>query len=192
MEVKWSKEFGFENEKCLWTKIYSQKVILLFDKKLSEFNFKLLHNIVPCGYVLAKWEPQIVADCDICNVNENVKHMLYDCPSVFDIWELVSLAVGFHIKWKHLVCGFLTCDSCDKIIFYNLIFTIIMYAIFKENSRAKFEQLNYKDIKIKYAVKRNLICYRNVINVLKGKKFSEQIYMKMSLKDFNAAHNCKG
>ena len=53
MESIFSREFAIERRKCTWNKIYTQKIKNIKIIKLKEFNFKLLHNIVPCGKILS-------------------------------------------------------------------------------------------------------------------------------------------
>ena len=175
MEVKLSKELGFENHQDIWANIYNQKIVAMFDNKLAEFNFKLLHNIVPCGYILCKWEQSVDAKCEVCTVIENVKHMLFDCPRIYEIWESIATILKCNIKWKHLVCGFIGYSS-DKIIFMNTIFTIVSYAIFKENSRSKYENLAYKDLNIRNAVKRNLMYYRQILHRCKESLWTDIMF----------------
>ena len=79
MESIFSREFAIEKRKCTWIKIYTQKIKNIKIIKLKEFNFKLLHNIVPCGKILSKWKPNISEHCEICKDIETTKHMLYDC-----------------------------------------------------------------------------------------------------------------
>ena len=59
MEVMWSVEFSFENTVNIWCYIYVQKFKCLNDNKLAEFNFKVLNNILPCGYILSKWNHNV-------------------------------------------------------------------------------------------------------------------------------------
>ena len=55
-------------------KIYNQKVTSMKIAKVSEFNFKLLHNIVPCGNIIHKWQRNISENCLKCNEIETVQH----------------------------------------------------------------------------------------------------------------------
>ena len=74
--------------------------------KLCEFNYKILHNILPCGKILSKWQKDISNKCQVCNKLESAKHMLYECQRVYEIWNNVSCILGINIRWKHIVCGF--------------------------------------------------------------------------------------
>ena len=61
-----------------------------------------------------------------------------------------------NITWKVLVCGFIQRDCTKKLEFYNLILSLVMYSIFKQNSKCKFENISYKDSNIKQKVKLDL------------------------------------
>ena len=163
MEAVWSKQFGFKNTASLWNSVYTQKLKVFNDNKLAEFNFKVLHNIIPTGYNLSKWNTNISERCTICNEIESMHHMLYECTRVKSMWNLVSHALNVEIKWKHLVCGYILYDLSDKVNLLNLLYTVIMYAIFKHNSNSKFENTSYKDIHINKIVKKNVCYYRNVL-----------------------------
>ena len=123
----------------------------------------LLHNIIPTGYNLSKWNYNISDRCTVCNESETMQHMLYGCARVKDMWHLVSQSLNVVTEWKHLVCGYIMYDLSDKINLFNLLYTVVMYAIFKHNSNSKFENLPYEAIDINNIVKKNVCYYRNVL-----------------------------
>ena len=53
---------------------FSTKVAQEKEIKLKEFNFKLLHNILPCNKNLAKWRIKPNDRCDVCGQSQAVKH----------------------------------------------------------------------------------------------------------------------
>ena len=61
---------------------------------LTEFDFKVSYNTVPCGYTLEKWEQRIRSHCEIYNVIETSKHVLYDCLRVVKVRETLSQALN--------------------------------------------------------------------------------------------------
>ena len=163
MERIWSSKFAFENMEYIWKNIYRQKIFCIVDNKLSEFYFKLLNNIVPCGYILSKWNYNVNDKCDVCNEIETTYHMLYDCNRIKLIWKNISNVLNIDVTWKHLVCGFVVQDISDKVLFYNTLFVIILYAIFKCNNNCKHENVSYSEMDIMLSVKRNLVHYKNVL-----------------------------
>ena len=59
-------------------------------------------------------------------------------------------------------------ECITLIMFYNLLFSTIAYAIFKENSRCKFAGIDYKNVDLKSAVIRNLLFYGSLYKSSKG------------------------
>ena len=104
MERRWAVRFNLDVNSEYWSNIYNQKIILLCDKKIAEFNFKLLHNIVPCGYSVSKFNTEISPQCQSCGEVENVEHMLYGCHRIHSIWNKVAKCIKCKISWKKL-CG---------------------------------------------------------------------------------------
>ena len=49
---------------------------------------------------------------------------------------------------------------------YNFIISVIAYAIFKDNSKCKFNMLDYNNVNILSSVKDNLIYYRYILEKL--------------------------
>ena len=83
--------------------ICERKIIHIYENKISEFNFKVIHNILSCGVLLSKWRRDINAICDICNQNENVFHLLWDCKIARFAWNKLN-------------------NSLDRIITKELVF----------------------------------------------------------------------
>ena len=77
MECRWSKMFNFENTTLIWKRIYKQQIETVYDRKLAEFNYKLLHNIVPSGYLISKWDKSVSIKCAVCNAIETTYHIYY-------------------------------------------------------------------------------------------------------------------
>ena len=163
MESIYSREFNFQNQTALWQSIYKQKLCDLKIKNLEEFNYKLLNNIVPCGYVINKWKANIPKYCDVCGELETTKHMLYDCDRINQIWRTISSSIKCNIEWKTIVCGFPGYSASKKLFSINFVISVIAYAIFKENSYCKFNDKVYANVKLKQRFKENMIYYKNIV-----------------------------
>ena len=70
MEFIYSREFTFKNRSELWESIYKQKLAQIKMKKLREFNYKMLHNIVPNEIIVSKWDKSAKSMCQMCYTNE--------------------------------------------------------------------------------------------------------------------------
>ena len=159
MESIWAKLFTFPNCNTMWKKIYAQNVIDLRMPKVAEFNFKVLHNILPCGKVLNKWIPHISDKCKSCNEIENTEHMLYKCTKVKPIWQIVSECLKINVKWKNIVCGYLSSESSSNVVFMNSLISVISYSIFKFNNREKWNREENK-CKLEQYIVRNLLFFK--------------------------------
>ena len=158
MEPVYANHFNFDNRKSIWENIYKQQIIDIEIPKLREFNYKLIHNIVPCGQTLAKWK-NIDSTCQFCRELESIKHMLFDCPRVSLLWTRLSNIIKCDITWKHVVCGFPSYKNTTNIKCLNYMICITAYAIFKANSKCKFDGVCYKNINLHCKVKNTLIYY---------------------------------
>ena len=180
METIYSREFKFENVKSIWKNVYSQKVKLIKIIKISEFNFKLLHNIVPCGKVISKWQHDISSRCEVCNEIETAQHMLYNCTRIKKIWCVIANVLKIDIKWKNIVCGFPKYEqSTGSLAAINYILSIVAYAIFKENSYTKFQKKPYNEVNIAIKVKMNLISYKLILHETFCGNVMESVFEKV-------------
>ena len=176
MEMRLSQRFKFENTELVWSNIYKQKVIQMHDKKLAEFNFKVLHNIVACGSLIARWDKNINAKCDYCGHEENTEHMLFNCARINNIWKSVSKALSTNITWKTLTCGFIQLEITKKVDFFNMIITRIMYSIFKINSKSKFENSAYNALNIRQLIRCELEYHKQILQCTKNGIYSVKLY----------------
>ena len=166
MQNVYTKEFGLDNNCNTWLHIYNQKLVDMKIIKLCEFNFKVLNNILPCGKILCKWNKGISENCTFCGELENTRHMLYECRRIKDIWIEISNILSFNVSWKLIVCGLPYLAKSEKVDAYNLILTILAYAIFKENSRCKFERVDFSSVNIANIIKANIRFYLSISNIV--------------------------
>ncbi len=166
MESFYSDEFKFENNNRNWTCIYEQKLCFKGFNDLSIFNFKILNNILPCGKSLHRWKTNISKNCDMCKEVESIKHMLYECSHVSQIWLKISNILDFNVKWKTIVCGYIEYTVTDKIFAHNFILSIIAFAIFKENSNCKFYKKVLRTENIIASIKKYLSSYFMIVRNL--------------------------
>ena len=178
MELIWSNKFKFPKSAKIWKSIYKQKIQLMVDNKLREFNFKLLNNIVPSGYILAKWEKTIKPTCDFCRENETTEHMLFTCSRISQIWDKIFQSLGTEAKWKFVMCGFIQREESKKIEFLNLIVSKIVYSIFRLNSKCKSDLVSYKDQDVESSVKMNLVHLMESLKISKHGLYSSGILKK--------------
>ena len=86
MQKVWEREF---NTQINWNNVYTHSIWNILDKKLGEFKYKIISNILSNRGLISKWNKEITNKCTFCNQTQNTKHLLYDCPRVQNIWILI-------------------------------------------------------------------------------------------------------
>ena len=161
-ELYWRQVVGVDN--IDYTQVYSLNIVKISDRKIAEFNFKVLHCILPCGVNLKKWKQKDNANCDICNVEESIEHLLYYCNYANNFWKELSNIIGWKICLKHVIYGIMGDEASTFII------SLIAYLIYKEwliNSFANRCQTGYPSID---HFRSDLIYRANVYRQLKWNK----------------------
>ena len=130
-----------------------------------------------------KWNKNILEKCAICGKCETTKHMLFERKRVNNIWKNISSIINLTVQWKHIVTGLYNYKSNSiKIQFYNLLISMIVYAVLRENSHCKLSGLDYETVELKEVIELNvtfysyIVCYKNE-NVSMKTMFSTFIRM---------------
>ena len=105
--------------------IYMRKIKQIKNPKIAEFNYKVIHLILPCNRNLQKWGKSETDLCEICGVMEDIKHMLFQCQHAQHIWRFVSKSLKFDVSLENIFLG-----TNNNIITY--IISIMSYLIYKE------------------------------------------------------------
>ena len=90
IKLKWEDEFSLDLNDNDWKNIFTTRVKNIPDKKVAMFNYKVLHNILPCGYIVNKWDNKTPAICPKCPERHTIKHMLFECDEIKGIWVQLS------------------------------------------------------------------------------------------------------
>ncbi len=80
MEDVW--ELNLDINMPNWKDIYNRKIWGIHDKKLAEFNYKVLCNILCTRSRVFKWNKDLDDKCPYCNEVQNVKHLFFECRRV--------------------------------------------------------------------------------------------------------------
>jgi len=59
------------------------------ENKLRCFQYKVIHDILPTNNKLYKMKLKTSPSCDRCSHNENLLHLLYECPWTQTFWQRV-------------------------------------------------------------------------------------------------------
>ncbi len=139
MEGVWERDFNIE--KHMWKSIYKNQ-IWIADRKVGEFKYKILCNILSNKALISKWSKEMTENCDFCGQKQTTKHMLYECSRVFNIWKLISTLLKVNITYKHIVIG--NFEESNFIYNRNLLITYISYSIYKFWVRSQNNLVNFK------------------------------------------------
>ena len=121
---KWSNVFHFDIE---WKRVYERKMKNQFEVKIAEFNFKLLHEILPTAYNLHKWKKIEQMSCIYCQSElHNGIHLFYECPYLGNIWDILSDILGTDITWETIVLGSGDIGENNKVV------SLLSYVIYKK------------------------------------------------------------
>ncbi|MCP3887272.1 MAG: hypothetical protein GY702_00135 [Desulfobulbaceae bacterium] len=105
--------------------VYTKKIVFVKDRKIAEFNFKVLQYIIPCNVNLYNWKVKMTKKCKFCNVDEDILHLLFYCVYADKVWKHVEKSLHRSISVNDVILG----TGLDN----ELIFTIslISYFIYK-------------------------------------------------------------
>ena len=108
---------------------------------LVEFNFKLLHNILPSGTLLHTWKLSNSGLCIVCKTPDDYENMFIYCYNVKSFWARItqvmykSFNIIFNVNYKHVVLGYndssntVRDDRKSQVI--NIVISIAKYVIFR-------------------------------------------------------------
>ena len=146
MENIWCKEFQID--KYYFNVIYENKIRSLFDKSVSEFNYKLLHNLLTTNLSVSKWDKNINGNCNNCNTPENIKHLIYECDLTMPLWRKISLILNIDVTWKLIVIGFIfTSNKYTLILDNTLSFIACKIYKYKMKRRILNEHVSSEDMR---------------------------------------------
>jgi hypothetical protein len=108
--------------------------------KISEFNFKLLNNLISCGKSLHKWKRADLPLCIYCGGQHTVEHMLFSCKIPTMLRNNFETWIGTIISWRDII---LLNDHISKR--HSELLSITMYIIFKkwliDKGRRRYEDI---------------------------------------------------
>ena len=122
----------------------------LFDKQIAEFNFKILHLILPCWENLTKWKITDSRMCKICGVTHNVQHLLFECEKSKSIWQHFTLCFKETVDMRSIAFG----EKFEKNS--SFFISLLSFYIYKEWNLYKSDTEEWKRNDIINFVKRNL------------------------------------
>ena len=105
--------------------VFTKKVALVREIKLKEFNFKVLHGILPCNLNLMRWKIRDSHKCNICGESQTIEHLLHNCVYVWPLCQIVELVFEVDINFKRIL-------GLDEEFEHDDIITIVSFLIYKD------------------------------------------------------------
>ena len=128
-------------EKSSWTNVYKNKIEDMYERKVAEFNFQLLNNILCNKLFLKKIKKTESEMCDLCKIDiEDNEHLIYCCENVKHIWKTTSKIVKFDINWKHICIGFYA-EHNSKIVTLNNLISTVATIIYKYKMYCRIKEI---------------------------------------------------
>ncbi len=140
-EMYWTRYGNYRITEDLISYAYMQRIKLIKDMKLAETNFKILNNILPCNRNLYKWRKIDSNVCKLCNEEETISHLLYECKYIQTVWKVVSRGLFDSRDVTHNMVIF----GSDLSISFNYVFSMIIYCIYKEWLVCSLEKRTRRD-----------------------------------------------
>ena len=105
--------------------IYTERVWLEKEIKLKEFNFKVLHGILPCNKNLKQWKIRMSDCCDVCEEIQTIEHLLWNCRYVKSLWKIVESVLDTKLNFD-LILGIN--NSCKE----PYVLTLVSFLVYNE------------------------------------------------------------
>ena len=165
-EKVWQRLLGIDETD--FANVYMNK-IKLADKKLAEFNFEVLHLILPCGVNLKRWGIRYNKECNICKLTHDIPHMLFHCKKAQVVWKMVSKLCNGVVSLKDVILT----DMNPNI---SVLITIIAFSLYKEwllygesENWHNHDIVSYVKLELSFRIKiyENLNSITDVVNILK-------------------------
>jgi hypothetical protein len=151
---------GYDESECFRNKVYIEKEI-----KLKEFNFKILHGILPCNYNLRRWKIRDSDECDLCARKQTIRHLLLECSYVQPLWNKLNEMYTINITFPVLL-------GCDRFFQFHSLCSLIAFIIYKEwlllslqNKRRSFPlSLDYfkSELQLRATIYRKCRAYKEI------------------------------
>ena len=103
----WDRKLNLIMTKEDWVMVY-----IMYTKRYRarKFKYEILHDILPCGQKINRWNKSASMLCAYCDNAENISYMLNECFRVRSLCLYIGLCLNMNITLKHVILG-LDCAS---------------------------------------------------------------------------------
>ena len=106
--------------------IYKAKVKDIKDTKIAEFNYKVIHKILPCNVNLKRWKKTENDKCSICGCTETIEHLLYECMYAKSIWKEIECIFKININIQDIILSRMANEQ------FSFLISLISFLIYKD------------------------------------------------------------
>ena len=159
VENMWQRQLCNETFTINWAAVYLQNFKSLKYPKFMEFKFKIIHNILPCGASLSKWNNAYSGLCGYCGETETTAHLLYNCPRIKCVWSIISNCMKLNVLLKHVILGIQLYN--DNYVTQNKLLCVVLisYAIYSTWCKSNINNEDYKHVHVISNIKQQLVFY---------------------------------
>lgn len=130
---KWEAYFHVDLSLDSIHKAFHSKVSTFKDLKLAEFNFKILHFIVATGNIVNKWNKEISNECEICQIKNDLPHLLLECTLARKLWNMIGTLCEETFNKQTIILG--ADDFTDNYLISILSFCLYKFWLIKSNEK---------------------------------------------------------
>ena len=116
----------------------------------------MLHNILPCGTNLKRWKIKESSICSICQIDQDITHLLYTCRHVRHVWLRINNVLARNVRATHVIFGM------EHDFNLNFIISLVSYIVYKEWILCEKNDIDRDNFNILGFISRELI-YRHMI-----------------------------
>lgn len=147
---KWEEilETGIDD----WSNYFMLSKKACKDTYLANFQYKLLHRIIPTNSFLFKIKIKDTNLCTFCKIQEEtIEHLFYECPLVHIFWVAFTQHINrFYVNFVlNKKCIFLGCQ--DESLFLNFLLVVTKSYIYKSKFKSQVPNIiGIKNVLKKY------------------------------------------
>jgi predicted Zn-ribbon and HTH transcriptional regulator len=176
-EQKWAEKTDLDLSEEEWTTVYTINNGLTRDTTIIDFQFKITHRTLACGYNLKIWKINDSSECETCKDTDTIEHYLIYCKPVYEFWSFLlnwwsrTIKVIFRVDTYEILFG-IPNDEQDTIISqFNYMLLMARFYIYKSKKAGNKLDLYM----LLLACKNNLMLEENIMAAKKQSgKFNKQ------------------
>jgi len=169
---KWTQGICPLSEDLL-NKVFTDKVKLIKETKIAEFNYKLLYNILPCPSNLKKWKKLDNDMCDVCEIQCDMYHLILTCTLAKYTWKVIGPAFIKPLTPANIIYG------VDFNVYENYAVSFAAFVLYKYwlfcHAKGKNRSLQTYKLFLRNELRFKLDIYAYMKNVCISDKLSSMI-----------------